>query len=167
LIHGHDETSKFFERDEIMIRWKNPIAGLVILSAVFFVGREWGRAEEEKKAQEKVYELRVYLTNDGKLDDLHKRFRDHTTKLFEKHGIENIGYWVPIPKKHDEPTNAEANTLIYIVAHKSMDAARQSWKAFGEDPEWRRVFSESHKNGVIVKKVESTYMKAVDYSKLK
>src|SRR4249920_2224276 len=77
-----------------------------------------------------VYELRVYHTFEGKLPDLLKRFREHTTKLFERHGMKNVAYWVPA----DEP--AKSNTLIYVLAHASREAAAASWKAFQADPEW-------------------------------
>lgn len=107
---------------------------------------------------DRVYELRTYTTNDGKLDALHARFRDHTMKLFEKHGMENVAYSVPT----DEPKSA--NTLVYLLAHKSRDAARASWKAFIDDPDWRTVFEESRSNGPLVKKVESVFLERTDYS---
>jgi hypothetical protein len=130
-------------------------------AALVCAGRAWGVAAEKAAADEKVFELRTYIANDGKLDDLNTRFRDHTCKLFEKHGIENVGYWTPT-----DPEKAK-NTLIYLVAHKSMDAAKSSWKAFSADSEWQAVYKESHKNGVLVKKLESVYLKPTDYSKIK
>src|SRR6267378_3932220 len=99
-----------------------------------------------------VYELRVYHCYEGKLPDLLKRFREHTTKLFEKHGIKNIAYWTPL----DEP--AKSNMLIYIIAHPSREAAAANWKAFQDDPEWKDVRDKSEANGKIVEKVDSTYM---------
>ncbi len=106
-----------------------------------------------------VYELRTYTTNEGKLDDLHARFRDHTVELFKKHGIESVGYWVPT----DGPT--AKNTLIYIIAHQSRDAAKASWKAFLSDPDWQAVYKKSEANGPILAKApESVYMNATDYS---
>jgi predicted GIY-YIG superfamily endonuclease len=105
-----------------------------------------------------VYELRTYTTYPGKLDDLHKRFREHTMQLFEKHGIKNVAYFVP----RDKP-----DTLIYLIAHKSHEAALQSWAAFRSDPEWQRVSKESEKNGKIVKNVVSVYMTPTDYSPIK
>src|SRR6266481_6359499 len=80
-----------------------------------------------------VYELRIYHANEGKLDDLLKRFRDHTVRIFERHGIKNVAYWTPL----DDPLKGK--TLIYIVAHPSRDAATSNWKAFGEDPEWQKA----------------------------
>jgi hypothetical protein len=105
-----------------------------------------------------VYELRVYHTLEGKLPDLLKRFREHTTKLFERHGMKNVAYWVPM----DEP--AKSNMLIYILAHASRDAAAASWKAFQADPEWIDVRTKSEEPGKIVDKVESTFMTKTDFS---
>lgn len=107
---------------------------------------------------EGVYELRTYLTNEGKLDALHARFSDHTIGLFEKHGMENIGYWVPI----DTP-----NTLIYIIKHQNIEAAKKSWADFINDPEWKIVAEESQKDGQILAKApESVFMTETAYSML-
>src|SRR6266404_9489712 len=105
-----------------------------------------------------VYELRVYHCYEGKLPDLLKRFREHTTKIFEKHGMKNIAYWVPM----DEPQ--KTNTLIYIIAHARRDAATANWKEFGADPEWHTVQKASEVNGKIVEKVDSTFMTLTDFS---
>ena len=105
-----------------------------------------------------VYELRVYHTFEGKLDDLLRRFREHTTKLFEKHGIKNIAYWIPT----EDPLKGK--TLIYIIAHPSREAATANWKAFGDDPEWKQVQAASEANGKIVEKVDSTFMTLTDFS---
>ena len=109
----------------------------------------------------RVFEIRTYTAEDGKLDALNARFRDHTTKLFEKHGITSIGYWIPA----DEPRSK--NTLIYIVAHASREAAKQNWQEFQNDPEWQNVKAESEANGKLVTKVESVYVNPTDYSPLK
>jgi hypothetical protein len=110
-------------------------------------------------ATAEVYELRTYTTNEGKLDALNARFRDHTVKLFDKHGMESVGYWVPT----SEPKSK--NTLIYVLKHKSRDAAKASWKAFITDPAWKKVAKESQLDGQILAKApESVYMNAADYS---
>jgi hypothetical protein len=106
----------------------------------------------------RIFELRTYTTNDGKLDALQARFRDHTTRIFKKHGITNVGYWIPEEKP---------NTLIYIISHASREAAKKNWDDFRADPEWQKVAKESEANGKIVAKVESVYMDATDYSPLK
>src|SRR6266436_766733 len=107
-----------------------------------------------------VYELRVYHCYEGKLPDLLKRFREHTTKIFEKHGMKNVAYWTPT----DEPQ--KSNTLIYILAHPSREAAATNWKAFSADPEWQAVQKASESNGKIVEKVDSTFMALTDFSPL-
>ena len=111
--------------------------------------------------QAEIYELRTYTAKDGKLENIVARFRDHTTRLFEKHGMKNIGYWVPA----DSP--ASGNTLIYIVAHKNREAAKANWDAFRADPDWIKVKSESEANGPIVDHIVSVFMNPTDFSKLK
>jgi hypothetical protein len=107
-----------------------------------------------------VYEMRIYVTNQGKLDALLARFRDHTVRLFEKHGIENIGYWVPIEK-----ADGADNTLIYILRHKSREAAKASFAAFGKDPEWQAARKASEEGGkILAKPPESIFMSSTDYS---
>jgi hypothetical protein len=105
-----------------------------------------------------VYELRVYYVYEGKLDDLLKRFQDHTMRLFEKHGIKNLAYWTPL----DDPLKGK--TLFYIVAHPSRDAATSNWKAFGDDAEWQKVRDQSEANGKLVEKIESTFLALTDFS---
>lgn len=104
----------------------------------------------------RVFEMRTYWAASGKLDALNTRFRDHTTKLFENHGMTNIGYWVPL----ENPDNK----LIYFLAYPSRDAREKAWKAFFADPQWKRVQSESEVNGKLVDKVESRFLQATDYS---
>jgi len=105
-----------------------------------------------------VFELRAYTTYEGKLDELLKRFREHTTALFERHGIKNVAYWTPT----DEPLKSK--TLIYLLKHPSREAAAANWKAFQDDPEWQQVRNKSEAAGKIVEKVESTFMALTDFS---
>jgi len=105
-----------------------------------------------------VYELRIYHTYEGKLDDLLRRFREHTTKLFEKHGMKNVAYWTPT----DDPLKGK--TLIYILAHPSREAATANWQAFRDDTEWQSVRDKSEANGKIVEKVDSTFLVMTDFS---
>lgn len=106
----------------------------------------------------RAFELRTYIAEDGKLEDLHRRFREHTVALFEKHGMDVIGFWTP--------TDGEgaATTLVYLLAYPSAEARTKSWKAFIDDPVWKKVYADSHKNGKLVKKVESTMLAPTDYS---
>lgn len=113
----------------------------------------------QEKAVERVYEMRTYTTHPGRLVALNKRFRDHTLKLFEKHGMKNEMYWTPT-----DPQLAE-NTLIYVISHESEDAAKKSWDAFRKDPDWIKARDASEADGKIVMKVESVFMKKTDYSK--
>ncbi|MGH9897661.1 MAG: NIPSNAP family protein [Pyrinomonadaceae bacterium] len=119
------------------------------------------QAAPQIKSKGRVFEIRTYTTNEGKLDALHARFRNHTMKLFEKHGITNIGYWSP----EDSPLSQ--NTLIYIIAHPSREAAKKNWDEFMNDPEWKKTHQESEANGKLVSKVDSVFMEATDYSPLK
>ena len=111
-------------------------------------------------AENRVYELRTYTCYDGKLEALKTRFRDNTIRIFKKHGIESVGYWVP----EDERSK---NTLIYIVVHPSREAADKNWKEFQDDPEWKKVAAESEANGKIVQKVERVFMNPTEFSKMK
>jgi hypothetical protein len=106
--------------------------------------------------ESRLFELRVYTATKGNLAKVEARFKDHTIKLFEKHGITNIGYWVPI--KNDE------EKLYYIVAHKDMKSRGESFKNFIADPEWKKAAAESEKDGPIVAKIDSTYLTVTDYS---
>lgn len=110
---------------------------------------------------QRVFEIRTYTTAEGKLEDLHRRFREHTMKLFEKHGMVNIAYWTP-----QDPKLA-SNTLIYVLAHESQKAAADNWTAFRNDPEWQRVKAASEANGPIVIKVESILTRATEFSPMK
>jgi hypothetical protein len=105
-----------------------------------------------------VYELRIYHAYEGKLEDLLRRFRDHTTKLFEKHGIKNVAYWTPT----DDPLKGK--TLVYILAHPSREVATANWQAFRDDPEWQSVRDKSEANGKLVEKIDSTFMVMADFS---
>ena len=104
----------------------------------------------------RCFEMRTYYAAPGKLDDLLARFRDHTVKLFEKHGITNIGYWVPV-----ENTD---NKLVYLIAFPSREAHDKSWKEFGADPDWQSARKASEENGKLLTKVESVFLSATDFS---
>ena len=109
-----------------------------------------------QKADTRVFEMRTYYAAPGKLDALIERFQKHTTKLFKKHGMENIGYWLPAHNDQDQ--------IVYVLAYPSMEAREASWKAFGADPKWKKVQQASEANGKIVAKVESVFMHATDFS---
>jgi len=131
-------------------------------AAAWIPAANWLSSLQEKTAAGQtstaVYELRVYHTFEGKLDDLLRRFRDHTMQLFEKHGIRNVAYWTPV----DEPL--KGRTLFYILAHPSREAATANWNAFRNDPEWQDVQKKSEANGKLVERVDSTFLTLTDFS---
>ena len=112
--------------------------------------------------QNRVFELRTYTCNEGKLEALKTRFRDHTITIFKRHGIESIGYWIP-----QDPEKSKT-TLIYIIAHASREAAAKNWNEFRNDPEWKKVAAESEANGkILAKPPESVFMDPADFSQIK
>ncbi|MBA4057690.1 MAG: NIPSNAP family protein, partial [Marivirga sp.] len=113
------------------------------------------------KGKVRVFELRTYTCLPGRLPNLITRFKDHTLKLFEKHNMENIAYFTSIEKD-----NGQAK-LVYLLAHKSEDEAAKSWTAFRADPVWVAARDASEKDGKIVEKVESVFMKPLNFSKIK
>jgi hypothetical protein len=115
-------------------------------------------ADDKKDAKDtRVYEMRVYYAAPGKLDALNARFRNHTTKLFEKHGMTNVGYFMPIGDNKD-------NKLVYFLSYPSKDARKKSWDAFQADPDWKKAYAESEKDGKLVTKAEFKFLSATDYS---
>ncbi len=131
-------------------------------AAALFPTADWLTSAQDKPTSAPsattVYELRIYHTYEGKLDDLLRRFREHTCKLFEKHGMKNIAYWTPT----DDPLKGK--TLVYIIAHLSREAAAANWKAFGDDPEWQSARDKSEASGKIVEKIDSTFLAMTDFS---
>jgi hypothetical protein len=144
-------------------------ASALALFAVGFVVLPALRAQDatdgatRPQPDERVFELRTYHCSPGKLPDLQKRFREHTVKLFEKHGMTNIGYWTPAD---GQPGAGE--TLIYLLAYPSVAEQKKSWEAFRADPEWQKVKAASEADGIMLAaKVDSVTMKATDYSPIK
>lgn len=141
------------------------VGGLMALATaalLAFATTRAGRAEGDAAAKpDRVFELRTYVAAPGKMEDLHKRFREHTNALFQKHGMTVVGYWTP--------TDGEGadDTLIYLLAHESREAAKKSWAAFGMDPDWRAAYKESEKDGKLTLKVESRFLNPTDYSPLR
>jgi hypothetical protein len=124
-------------------------------------GADKGPEGGKKKVDTRVFEMRTYYAAPGKMTALHARFRNHTNKLFEKHGMTTIGFWVPI-----DPKGAEVK-LVYILAYPSKASADASWKAFREDPVWIKAKDASEKDGKLVAKIESVYLNPTDYSPIK
>ncbi len=117
--------------------------------------------DTQYKSDTHVYELRTYHAAEGKMEALHKRFREHSIRLLAKHGITAMGYWTP--------TDGEGakNTLIYIISFPNKEEKEKSWAAFRKDPEWIKVKAESEADGPLTTKVESVLLSPTDYSSLK
>ncbi len=126
---------------------------LALLAAVMLTAIVSAPAAERDT---RIFEMRTYYAAPGKLDDLNKRFREHTTALFTKHGMTNLGYWTPIENPDSK--------LVYVLAYPSREARDASWKAFMADPDWKKAQGESEVNGKLVAKVEQLFMTATDFS---
>ncbi|HET9362867.1 MAG TPA: NIPSNAP family protein [Vicinamibacterales bacterium] len=139
--------------------------GVAAISAAFVLGfltRGVVPGEGVLQAQSgRVFELRTYTAPDGKLGELNARFRNHTMRIFQKHGMTNVAYFTP----QDAPLSQ--NTLVYLISHANRDAAKQSWAAFQKDAEWQKVAQESQVNGKIVASVVSQFLVPTDYSPMK
>lgn len=130
------------------------LAAIVAVSSAFTLGVQVGQSRETR-----VYELRTYTTNPGRLPALEKRFAEHTMRLFEKHGMRNEMYWVPTDSALRD------NTLIYVISHESREAADRNWKAFSADTTWQRVRAASEADGAILAKApERVFMRTTAYS---
>ena len=137
--------------------------GVALLAAVFAGGIFIGQAIDGSGATRaqsggSVFELRTYTANEGRMEGLLNEFRGYAARIFERHGMRNVGYWVPADAPRSE------DTLIYILQHDSREAAQQSWRAFIEDPEWRAAFEELNADGRLAASVESLFMEATDFS---
>jgi len=137
---------------------------LVLTSALTIIAAEPNATDVSPSVAKdsRCFELRTYHAAPGKFEAMNTRFRKHTCELFKKHGMELVGFWIPA----DKDKGADS-TLIYLLAHKSREEAKKSWAAFGNDPEWKKVKTESEADGKLVEKVEVVFMSATDYSPMK
>jgi NIPSNAP protein len=144
-----------------MMTWRVPV---LLFSTTFAVVPVMAAAQTPGGSADggRVFELRTYSAAPGKLDALNARFRDHTIALFRKHGMEVVGFWMPLDKEA-----GAGEKLVYILAHPNRAAAEANWRAFREDPEWVKVKAESETGGTLAPKIESVFMTATDYSPLK
>jgi hypothetical protein len=133
------------------VMWKTFLIGVVAAG----LGAPKAPAAEQA-ADGRLFELRTYQAEPGKLDALLTRFRDHTCQLFEKHGMSNIGYWVPV----ENPDRL----LIYLVAYPDRAARDASWKGFLADEDWKKAAAASEVDGKLVGKIEETFLTKTDFS---
>jgi hypothetical protein len=114
------------------------------------------------KSSGRLLELRTYYANPGKLEDIHKRFRDHTMRIFAKHGMTVVGFWGPVYKK-----DGSENRLTYLLSFKDRAERDAKWREFGSDPEWQKVSKESEANGKLLEKIDSVFLYDTDYAPAK
>jgi hypothetical protein len=143
------------------IRWPRVASSVLLIAIGFAAGSLSPFGRVSAQSAPRVYELRTYTAPDGKLADLHARFRDHTLRIFQRLGMTNVIYLSPL----DAPL--KDNTIVYLLSYPSREAAKASWDAFRADPEWKQVASESQKNGPLTTKVESVFLTPTDYSPMK
>ncbi len=149
------------KKNNILVLSASALTGLFIIGVLLsFPSVKTLSPVVSARAEPRIFELRTYTTNKGKLNALHTRFRNHTMRLFEKHGMTNIGYWTP------QESPLSKNTLIYIVSHRDRKSAKQSWESFINDPDWEKVAAESNAQGRIVESVDSIFIEATDYSQI-
>ena len=139
---------------------KNLFVLLAILAAGA-IGYRLGHVSSASAAAGRVFEIRTYTAEPGKLEALHARFRDHTLAIFKKHNMTSVAYFAPT----DAPLSQ--NTLTYILSFPNREAATKAWADFRNDPEWQKVSKESEANGKLVTKVDSVFAEATDYSPMK
>ncbi len=139
---------------------KTAVRAVVALSLAF-AGLAVYAAKGDEKMDTRVFELRTYTATPGKIEALHTRFRDHTLMLFNKHHMTVIGFWKPTDEQ------LAKRQLVYLLAFPSQEAAVKSWEDFQADPEWKAVKEASEKDGKLVERIESVYLKPTDYSALK
>ena len=137
-------------------------ASAAIFVAGFALGSLQPGVVAHAQTDKRVFELRTYTAPEGKLGELQARFRNHTVKIFNRHAMTSVGYWVP----QDAPNSQ--NTLIYILAHPSREAAKKNWADFQADPEWVKVRADSQKDGPLTTKTpDSVFMDPTDFSAIK
>lgn len=160
---SRDASWKAFGADPewVKVRTESEVSGKIVskVESIFMDATDFSpKIKSSKSKKERVFELRTYTTNAGKLPDLLARFRNHTLKLFKKHGMTNVAYWT---------VNGKDDTLVYILAHPSEEAGKKAFDAFRVDPDWVKARDASEVNGKLANKVESVYMKATDFSTIK
>lgn len=149
---------------------------LLLVFSLIVASSSFGQSQNElsvSNGTQSVYELRIYYPHEGKMTDVLKRFREHTTGLFEKHGFTNVGYWLTKPTDSASfadriiATNKGKEALLYIVSFPNMEVRNKAWNDFVNDPEWKKVYEESRKEGPLVREIEQIYLNPTDFSALK
>ena len=141
--------------------WRLAAISFGIVAAALAVRLHVESSVAHAQGTDRVFELRTYTAQPGKFEAMKARFRNHIIPLFKKHNLTVVGFWTPAD------TPASENTLIYVLAHPSREAAKKNWDGFRSDPERVKVWAETEKDGPINLKVDSVYMNPLDFSPIK
>ena len=140
---------------------------LVVAALAFATGRLTvadGATHAQPKAvgnAEQFFELRIYTAAPGKMEALHKRFREHAVPKFEKHGIKSVGYWTAVDDDHKD-------RLYYVIAYPNRESREKMLvNGIGKDPEFLKAVGESERDGKLTTGVESVLMTPTDYSPIR
>lgn len=175
VLSYHDMTSrntawKAFSDDPVWqnVRSESEKSGKIVASVVSvyltktdFSNFRWRRGTKKADKHPMVFELRTYTCYPGRLPALMNRFRQHTTRLFEQHGMKNVVYWTTVEE------GGEQSKLVYLLAHDSAEAAKHSFESFGKDPSWIKARDNSEKDGKIVSRIESVFLNPLSFSKIR
>jgi NIPSNAP len=142
-------------------KWTLAAIAIGMFAAGFALRGDVVTSPASAQSADRVFELRIYTAQPSKFEAMKARFKDHVVPMFEKHGMTVIGLWTAA----DAPKSAD--TLTYVLAFPSREAAKKSWDAFRADPERAKVWAETEKDGPINLKVESMYINPVAYSRIK
>jgi hypothetical protein len=106
-----------------------------------------------------LYELRIYQASEGRFQHLIKRFREHTDRIFKKHGLKALGYWIPT-----DGSVKKRRKFVYLLQHPSRYEAYRNWTNFFNDKEWERVMDKPEFQGLLSEKPTSIFLSLNDYS---
>ncbi len=161
-----DNSFEEFRKDPEWIKVKedSEVNGALVdsVQSIFLTLTDYSPSIFDYTSSNSIFEMRTYHTNEGKLSDLHNRFRNHTMKIFENNQMANVAYF-----NLYEGQRGVENTLIYFISHENRDKATENWSHFGEDPDWKSAYSESIKNGTLVNHLESVYLYPTDFSPIR
>lgn len=132
------------------------------IAQIFLTPTDFSPELEIEDMGNRIFEMRTYYTHQGKLPNLHARFRDHTIDLFEKHNINNLVYF-----NYETDMNGSENTLLYFITHPDRESAKNNWQAFIQDTDWRQAYEASRIDGSLVDSLTSLFMIPTNFSPLK
>jgi len=134
---------------------------LVCLAAWPELGATAAQRKQANVDTQGAYEIHIYHAMPGKLPALEARFRDTLSRLFAKHGLKVVGYWLAEDTSAADTTLS--NTFIFVVAHSRREKAEATWDAIHADPEFQAVVKSEHVER-LVERVDKAYMHSTDFS---